>query len=213
MTDCKLAPSRRDEAHSLVMLFNAFTLASARSLSVASVLALLQIAIQTLSREQPRLATPTDVARTLNMSLSAVVRLLNKLAEPGGPEFLVSNQSLLPGRSDAYALTDAGREFVSKLIAISRRGEQDSASLNEIATFETAKRHPHEPLHKLKQLNWNEERRELQLEQPGEAVVELISSWVTDNLGEDTDIIYRDNGMLIKFRSLNDAVWFKLRWC
>jgi DNA-binding MarR family transcriptional regulator len=205
---------RRDEAHNLVMLFKAFSLASEHQLSVASVLALVQIAVQTQSPEQPRFATPTDVARALNMSLSAVVRLLAKLAEPGGPEFLVSNRSWWRGRSDAYALTPAGKEFVSNLLASCRNADRDVAPLASIAKFETAKRHPHEPLHKLKQIDWNDEQCELRLDLPDAATIDLVTAWTKENIAENAEIFIAERkDVVIRFKSANDAVWFKLRWC
>ena len=63
-----------------------------------------------------------------------------------------------------------------------------SDAVNPNATFGTVKRHQNEPLHKLRQIDWDEEQRKLQLEMPDFAVIDLLSEWIRDNIPDNVNL-------------------------
>lgn len=207
------ADERRETGSTMVSVFSALGYIREHGITPASAQAVLAIAMQTSQDVSPRVATPSAVAERLGMSLSAVSRLLAKLVEQGGPELLASDSTLLPGRSEAYVLTDRGREFVSRLLAAHDGQPSSSIRTHTIESYNQAVWAERRTGGMLRQTSWNDESLVLTVQPAAAAGSEDLRTWIEQHLTPGTTIERERENARITFKRPNDAVWFKLRWC
>jgi DNA-binding MarR family transcriptional regulator len=203
--------TKRETAQSLASLFAALTVLQERDMTVASAQAVILAASGTVDMDNPRPATPSDVAKSLGMSLSAVTRLLAKLADPDGPFLLEPVPAPAGARSEGYFLTTKGRDFVAALLSAHNGRPVNWPETHTIETFSQMR--SDDGLVKLRRVRGDVETKTLVVS-PAEAVFsDEVQDSFRDYLSEKPTIEVTKEGAVLKFSTDADLMFFILRWC
>jgi DNA-binding MarR family transcriptional regulator len=203
--------TKKDTAQGLASLFSILDVLQQHDLTVASAQALIVAATGTVDTDHPRPANPGDVAKSLDMSPSAVTRLLAKLSDPEGPALLISAPALTGTRSEGYVLTAKGRDFVSALLSALHGGPVNWPETHTADTFSQA-RTSDRPV-KLRKVRWDEETNTVVVIPAEAALSDEIQEWAGEFLSQPPAINITKEGAAMHFATASEAMYFVLRWC
>jgi DNA-binding MarR family transcriptional regulator len=205
--------SKKKLGQASARLFQIFDLLQQRDLTIASGKVLLDIYVRTADLARPHVPSPTEVAASLGMSVSAVSRLMQKLADQGGPKFL-QNERVIPGsRAEAYVLTPMGQDFVRSMLTVMMDIPVQSLETHNLGSYAQARMEQRLTNVRLRQVSWDEPSLTLVVTPGSEFNSEEVQEWMTEFVSEKTNSKIVRKNATIKFVSLTDAVYFKLRWC
>jgi DNA-binding MarR family transcriptional regulator len=202
--------TKKETAQSLASLFAALAVLHQRDMTVTSAQAVILAAAGTIDTDNPRPATPGAVAKSLGMSLSAVTRLMAKLADSGGPTLLEPVPAPTGARSEGYVLTTKGRDFIAALLSAMTGRPVDWTRTHKVATFSQT-RSDDGPV-KLRRVRADPETNTLVVS-PAEAVFsDEVQQSITEYLSKKPTIEVTKEGAVLKFSTGADMMFFILRW-
>jgi DNA-binding MarR family transcriptional regulator len=203
--------TKRETAQSLANLFAALAVLQQGDMTVTSAQAVILAASGTVDMDNPRPATPANVAKSLGMSLSAVTRLMAKLADPDGPSLLEPVPAPAGMRSEGYVLTTKGRDFIAALLSAHNGRPVNWPETHTVATFSQT-RSDDGPV-KLRRVRGDPETNTL-IVSPAEAVFsDEVQDSIHEYLSEKPTIDVTKEGAVLKFSTAADLMFFILRWC
>ena len=203
--------SRKKTALALASVFQVLEVLNRYDVTDTSAQALIIAATRTLD-EHPRPVTPSEVAKALSMTVSAVARLLAKLADEDGAALLTSDRAIPGSRAEAYVLTKKGRVFAAALLSAFEGHSVELPVTHTLKTF--AKQLDTFAAPTLRKVKWDDESLTL-IVSPAEAFLsDEIQEWVNEFLSEPPTVQgLTKEGVPLKFANITDAVYFTLRWC
>jgi DNA-binding MarR family transcriptional regulator len=203
--------TKRGTAQSLASLFAILAEIQQRDMTAASAQAVILTAAGTVDMGNPRPATPGDVAKALDMSPSAVTRLMAKLAGSGGPSLLEPVPGPTGSRAEGYVLTPRGRDFVAALLSALNGRPVDWPETHTVATFSQTK-DSDGPV-KLRKVRWDEASHTVVVTPAEAALSDEVQEWANEFLSEKPTITVTKEGAVLAFAAASDAMYFVLRWC
>ncbi len=181
--------------------------------SLPAALAFLLVAGETMQLENPRLPNVSDLKDELGMkTVSGASRVLANLTDPTGPCLIASDRGIRGARSEAFFLTPRGRDLIEKILVIISGGEVGSFEAYTLPTFAQARFVEGMDSTTLRQASWDEANTTLIL-LSATPFLEKIEEWSATFLSQHPVIEVKGDNVVIKFNTLADAVYFKLRWC
>ncbi len=182
-------------------------------ISLPAAVAFLLIAGETMQLENPRLPNVSDLKDELRMkTVSGASRVLANLADPSGPALIANDRGIRGTRSEAFFLTPKGHELVETILATLSEGEVESFKAYTLPTFAQARFVEGMNSTTLRQVSWDEDTLTLILT-PATQVSNEIKEWAREFLSRYPDFHIDGENAVIKFNTVADAVYFKLRWC
>lgn len=145
------------------------------------------------------------------MSLSAVTRLMAKLADPDGPSLLEQVPPLKGARSEGYVLSNKGRDFVTALMIAHHGRIVDWPETHTVRTFSRTKTDDNSV--KLQKVRWDEASNTVVVSPAEAALSDELQQWAVEFLSEPPRINVTKEGAVMQFATASDAMYFVLRWC
>ena len=209
----KLSPS--DMGQALSGLFAALQIIRKREprITVAEIQAAVQVALQTMDLESTNLPAVSDVARALDMSTSGASRVLSGLAQEEGPALVTSNRGRHGTRSEAFVMTDKGREVITSMLTALTRQSAEDFQAHTFKTYAQARYIDETETTKLRAVRWDESTLTLVAAPAEEAQSEEIEQWYGLHLSAPPKLTPVEDGAALQFAKVADAVYFRMRWC
>jgi hypothetical protein len=138
----------------------------------------------------------------------------SKLAEPEpeGPALLQRSGGAIGSRSEVYALTDRGKQFVNEVRSALNGPDPEPLETHTVESYAEATILKKLWTGKLRQIAWDDSRLTLTVTPIETAMSDEVSSWMKEFMSEETSRTLTDSAVEIKFASAEEAVHFKLRW-
>ncbi|GEO16065.1 MarR family winged helix-turn-helix transcriptional regulator [Microvirga aerophila] len=203
--------TKRETAHGLASLFAVLTVIQHNDITATSAQAVILAAAGTVDTDNPRPASPSDVAKSLGMSLSAVTRLMAKLADPDGAALFEPVPAPIGGRSEGYVLTKKGRDFIAALLSALNGRPVDWPQTHSVTTFSQTK--DSDGVVKLRRVREDPEANTVVVTPAEAALSDEVGEWANEFLSEKPIINVTKEGAVLKFSTASDAMYFVLRWC
>jgi hypothetical protein len=136
-----------------------------------------------------------------------------KLAEEGGPGLLQSDRSIPGSRAEAYVLTSKGKDFVASIFSALTDLPLDPIEAHTLGSYARARWEEGLTSAKLRQVEWDEGTLTLVVT-PGEAAMSReVQEWTSENMSGPPSFVSKGKEVAVRFPSMTDAIYFKLRWC
>ena len=173
--------------------------------------ATLAVAVATADPKQMRLPSVGKVAEELHKSASRASRLLAGLSGPDG--YIASQRGIQGDRTDALVLTDRGRELVAALLSALTGKAITDFRPQTFENYVKARWIDQAQDTRLRQVAWDDGTLTLVVT-PKEAVESKeIQEWMSEQLSQKPEPEETEKGVALRFATISDAVYFKLRWC
>ncbi len=112
-------------------------------------------------------------------TLSGASRVLANLADASGPALIASDRGVRGARSEAFFLTQRGRDLIQKIFVILSEGEVESFEAYTLPTFAQARFVEGMESTTLRQLSWDEATLTLILT-PDIHAIDKVKIWQTN---------------------------------
>jgi DNA-binding MarR family transcriptional regulator len=205
--------TKKELGQASARLFRILDLLQQHDLTIASGKVLLEVYVRTADLLRPHTPSPSEVADSLDMSVSGVSRLMQKLADQDGPGFLQSDRAIPGSRAEAYVLSPKGQDFVGSLMTLMMDRPVGNIETHSLGTYARARWEQGLTSARLRQISWDEPSLTLVVTPASEFNSEGVQEWMSEFVSENTKSKNVKENASIKFVSLTDAVYFKLRWC